>query len=244
MRSSMAKVLWALILLMPAAEASAAPSRLAAFNRAVAEAYEPYRGAVSYLRTGNLDLAALEIEAASERWKAVMDAFAATPPDAFAEDGEWAATLGDVASRLDAALEAVDKGDKDAALTAAGPVRAILGGLRRRNHVVVFSDRVDEITAAMDRLWAFRKSPPDFDAPEDLRKVREETAVLGYLVERCAEEAPAELLAREDFRRLLEGTEEAVERMWRAIEGKDERLLINTLRELRSYDRMLFLRFG
>lgn len=243
MRSKMAKVLWALVLLMSVAEAAAA-SRLAAFNRAVAEAYEPYRGAVSYLRTGNLDLAALEIEAASERWKAVVSRFAETPPDAFADDAEWGATLGNIGTRLKAALQAVDQGDKDAALTAAGPIRRLLGDLRRRNHVIVFSDRVDEITASMDRLWAFRKSPPDFASPEDLRRLRHDTAVLGYLVERCREEAPAELLAREDFRRLLDGTQEAVDRMWRAIEGEDGRLLINTLRELRSYDRMLFLRFG
>jgi hypothetical protein len=32
--------------------------------------------------------------------------------------------------------------------------------------------------------------------------------------------------------------------LWLAVEGKDETLLINTLGELRSFDRMLFLRFG
>ena len=236
-------ILLVLALLMPLADASAA-SRLSAFNQAVAEAYEPYRGAVSYLRTENLDLAALELETAGERWKIVMSRFADTPPDAFAEDADWRATLGDVEGRLKAALEAADQGDRTAALAAAGPVRAILGDLRRRNQLVVFSDRVNEITASMDRLWVFRKSPPDFGAAEDLRRLREETAVLGYLLERCGEEAPAELSGREDFRRLIDGTREGVERMWRAIESKDEQLLINTLRELRSFDRMLFLRFG
>ena len=49
---------------------------------------------------------------------------------------------------------------------------------------------------------------------------------------------------RPDFVRFLDSADEGLERLWQAIEGGDERLLINTLRELRSFERLFFLRFG
>jgi hypothetical protein len=218
--------------------------QLAAFNAAVAEAYAPYRGAVSYLRTGNLDLAALELEVASARWSAVVERFAEAPPDAFADDPAWRATLEDLGERFNKSIQAIDAGDPETARGLLAPVRGTLGALRRRNNVTVFSDRIDEITAAMDRLWRFRKDPPDFAEAASLRELQSATAVLGYLLARCGREAPAQLHEREDFTRLVEGAQTAVERLWLAVEGKDEALLINTLREMRSFDRMLFLRFG
>jgi hypothetical protein len=146
--------------------------QLAAFNAAVAEAYAPYRGAVSYLRTGNLDLAALELEAAAARWSAVVERFAAAPPDAFADDPAWRASLMNLSRRFDKAIQAIDAGDPETARSLLAPVRGTLGALRRRNNVTVFSDHIDEITRAMDRLWRFRKEPPDFAEAATLRELQ------------------------------------------------------------------------
>jgi len=217
---------------------------LSDFNASVAAAYAPYRGAVSYLRTGNAGLAALELESAAENWRKLEARFAKTPPDAFADDPAWRMTLKDVGERLDQGLAATDTGDLEAAKQLLSPIRGQLGGLRRRNGVAVFSDRVDEMTDAMDRLWRFRHQPPDFAEPAELQELRSGAAVLGYLFRRCGQEAPAEVRENPSFQRLSEGAALAVERLWRAIEGRDERLLINTLRELRSFERMMFLRFG
>jgi len=35
-----------------------------------------------------------------------------------------------------------------------------------------------------------------------------------------------------------------VDRLWLALERKDQALLINTLRELRSFEQILFFKFG
>ena len=238
-------LLFAVLALTLAGTAGAArASGLADFNRAAAAAYGHYRAAASYLRTGNAALAAIELEAAAGKWRGVQSRFAGSPPDAFADDPAWAATLTGVGERLHEALAATDAGDLKAAGEALAPIRGELGALRRRNNVVVFSDRVDALTAAMDRLWRFRHEPPDLKAAATLRELRSGTAVFEYLLGRCRETAPAALRGDPDFIRFLDSAVEGVERLWQAIETKDQTLLINTLRELRSFERLFFLRFG
>jgi len=232
----------ALALAGPAGIAHA--SDLADFNEAAAVAYGHYRAAASYLRTGNAALAAIELEAAREKWRDVASRFAASPPDAFADDPAWAGTLTAIGKRLKDALAATDGGDLKAAAEILAPIRGELSDLRGRNNVVVFSDRVDAISAIMDRLWRFHHQPPDLDSAAALRELRSGTAVLEHLLRLCREAAPAGLRKDPDFVRFLDSGAEAVERLWQAIETKDQELLINTLRELRSFERLLFLRFG
>jgi hypothetical protein len=219
-------------------------SNLSDFNEATAAAYRHYRTAVSYLRTGNAALAAIELEAATGKWQSVTGRFAANPPDAFADDAAWAATLNAIGQRIGQALTSTDAGDLKTARETLAPVRGELSALRRRNGIVVFSDRVDELTAAMDRLWRFRHERPDLASAAVLRELRSATAILEHLLRRCRAEAPAALRGDADFVRNLDSAIEAVERLWQAVESRDEQLLINTLRELRSFERLFFLRFG
>ncbi|MDH3594080.1 MAG: hypothetical protein OEU09_06530 [Rhodospirillales bacterium] len=242
MRKFLLAVLAALVLAGSAGAGRA--SELSDFNDATAEAYRHYRAAVSYLRTGNAALAAIELEAAAGRWRDVTGRFAANPPDAFAGDPAWGATLTGIGQSIGQALTSTDAGDLKRARETLAPVRGELGALRRRNGVIVFSDRVDEVTAAMDRLWRFRHERPDFGAAGTLRELTRGTAVLEHLLQRCQEEAPAALRNDPDFVRFLDSAAEGMERLWQAIEGRDEQLLINTLRELRSFERLFFLRFG
>ena len=55
----LALALFAALLWPGAARADETPELLAEFLKASAEAYAPYRGAISYLHTGNVGLAAL-----------------------------------------------------------------------------------------------------------------------------------------------------------------------------------------
>lgn len=242
LRKALFAVVVAMVLAGPTGAARA--SDLGAFNAAVADAYRHYRSAVSYLRTGNTALVAIELEAAAGKWADVTARFAGAPPDAFADDPAWAPTLTRVGERLRQALAAVDGGDLAAADEALAPVRAELGALRRRNGVVVFSDRVDEVTAAMDRLWRFRHEPPDMNSAAALRDVRSGTAVFEYLLRRCREAAPAALNGDPEFVRFLDDAAEGVEHLWQAVESKDQARLVNTLRELRAIERLFYLRFG
>jgi hypothetical protein len=222
----------------------AAANALHDFLADSAVAYGHYRTAASYLRTGNTDLAALELEQAGNKWKALNAHFAATPPDAFADDPKWRETLHEIGARLKGALAEIDEDRTDDAAKTLAPVRAMLGDLRRRNGIWVFSDRINELSDAMNRLWRFRKAPPDFAVPKTLRELREGTAVLGYLFGRVRAEAPKDIAGTEDFTRMVDGAQEAIGRMWHAIDTADTDLLINTLRELRAFDNLLYLKFG
>ncbi len=214
------------------------------FNDAVSLAYAHQRGAVFYLRTGNSGLAAFELEAMRHKWRRVVERFADDPPDAFAEDGSWKATLGRVARRLEAALAAANAGDVETAREELRDMRVALAELRRRNNVTTFADCVDEMNAAMDRLWRYRSRLPNFDEAREVDGLKAAVAVVTYLYRRCRARAPARYRDDPEFNRLFDGSIAALARLWPAIAGRNRQALVNLLREIRSFDRMIFLRYG
>jgi hypothetical protein len=222
----------------------ASAGELGAFNDAVAAAYAHYRGAVFYARTGNLGVGAVELEQMAAKWRAVLDRFAAAPPDAFADDPAWGETLRRVGRRIADAGAAARRGDADATRAALAPIRPELAGLRRRNNVVVFSDCVDELQAAVDAIWSYRREPPDFTSAEALDRFKARLGVVAYMFRRCHARAPAAAAKSAEFNRLFESARDTLSRLRRALNDGDSKGLINTLRELRSLDQMLFLRFG
>ncbi len=234
-------VLAFLIALAPAAGAS----ELSAFNSAVADAYGHYRQASFYLRrSASPDIAALELESFIEKWQAVVERFAGAPPDAFADDPQWGGTLREIASRAGTALASLDKGDAAAAQETLLPVRGLFGDLRRRNGVTTYSDVIDALSAGMEAFLKYRRNPPDFSDRGQVESMLRQAAVVGYLFDRCAARAPGELLADEEFRRLIDGARESMQKVWIAAETDDLRLLRVGIGEVRSFERILFLRFG
>jgi hypothetical protein len=211
---------------------------------AAAAAFAHYRGARFYLRTGNPGLAELELDGMAERWRALRQRFADRPPDVFADDPAWPAVLEEVAGRIDLARAALGRGEPGAAAEALDPVRARLSDLRRRNNVLVFADCVDEIGGVMAWFDRFKDAEPDFGAAADLRELRAGAAVLTYLFERCRDRAPADVAKDPRFTRMVDGALGGLERLWTAVEAKDPHVTDGTLRELRSFVRLLVLEFG
>src|ERR1017187_4062775 len=105
MRSCLARVAClALALLTGPAKSGDLAGDLADFNAAVEQAQSHNRVAIGYLRTGNLDLALLEIDRLREAWGALAQRFAGKRPDAF--DG--IALYGTMFTGVNARLVAVD----------------------------------------------------------------------------------------------------------------------------------------
>ena len=217
---------------------------LGEFRRHVADAYAPYRSAMFYLRTGNPGVAALELDAAENQWQALSERFRANIPDAFSEDPAFAATLTTIDQAFEAGASALQKEDMEAATIALDPIRTELAALRRRNGLRSYSDCVDDMNAAMDRLWAFRHEPPDFEDPAAVNKAKYEAAITHFLYQRCHDDAPDAEKAKPEFQRLFEGSLASLPLIFDALDQKNEGLLINLLRELRSFDRMIWLQFG
>ncbi len=232
----------ALLLGAPARTAHA--GELRAFNAAFADAWTHYRQALFYGRTGNVAVAALELDEFTGKWSALVARFGESPPDAFADDGTWGATLGAIGTAAQQGLDHFDAGDAEAAGTALEPIRRIAGDLRRRNGVTVYSDDIDELSAAMDVLARYRREVRDLADGEARDRVTRQAAVVAYLFEKCDARASAKVRDDPEFRRLVTGARDSMNKLWTSLETGDIRLYRIGIGELRSYERILFLRFG
>lgn len=226
----------------PAPAARSAP--IHDFNKAVFAAYGHYREAMFYLRTGNAQVASFELEELTVRWRAVVTRFAASPPDVYSDDPAWRDTLLDIEKRVAGGLDAAIGNDIKTARKHLGPIRKSLSDLRRRNGVINFSDYVDKANAAFEKLFEFRRNPPDFESLEQLDKLRRITAITAYWYETSRDNAPPAIRDNPEFKRLMETSLYSLSRIWAAIANKKKANLISILRGLHSSDRMLFLRFG
>lgn len=215
-----------------------------AFLRATAEAYAPYRGAVSYLHTGNPGLGALALDAMAARWAALCDRFRGAAPGPFAKDPDWQASLDAITERIAAAQAKIAAGDLEAAEAALKPIRGLLGDLRRRNGVITHSDRIDAFSAALDAIWVHRRNPPDMEDAQVLATIAEQAAALRQTLEAVAAAPPEKVAAELQFQRLVAGSFKSLDGIDRAVAGRDQRLLISALREIRSSAQLIWMNFG
>ena len=219
-------------------------SELGAFNGAFADAWGHYRQAVFYGRSGNVAVAALALDEFVAKWSALTARFGDDPPDAFAGDRAWKDTLDSIGAIARQGLEQLDAGDVESAGQTLAPIRGIAGDLRRRNGVTVYSDEIDELSAAMDVLARYRREIEDLGNPEDLALVTRQASVVAYLFDKCNAQASAAVKGDPEFRRLIEGARESMDKLWASLRSGDIRLYRIGIGELRSYERILFLRFG
>lgn len=222
----------------------AAATGLADFNAAVAHASEGYRSGLFYLHTGNPGLAAIELDGAAGAWHDLEAKFAGDPPSAFAHDPKFASTLHAVGAALDRGTKQADAGDAKAAQATLKPIRDELFELRRRNGVDVYADCVTELNRQMDRLFVYRHAPPDLADPAAVGKLKAAGAAYAAILQRCRRMAPARYTKADEFQRLYDGTAHSVSTLGPAADAGNPRTVINVLRELRSFDTMIFLRWG
>jgi hypothetical protein len=219
-------------------------SDLSDFHAAAEEAFAPYRTALAYLRTGNVDTAAFELEAMIAAWAALEGRFAAAPPDAFADDAGYAPVLRRIGKDAQAALAAIDAGDPEGAAGLLKPLQAQLGGLRRRNGLYLLSDCVAEFYGAMDALWVYRHEMPDLSGAEARAEVLGRAAVVAYATGRCEAMAGPALREDPEFRRLFDTFHDGMPPLREAVLDQDGQRVISVLRELRSAQMLIYLRFG
>lgn len=244
MNPPMRRLFAAALLIMLAMLPPARAAEVEAFNAAVAEAAQGYRAGLFYLRTGNAGLAAIELGAAASAWEGVESTFTADPPAAFAGDGQFAATLQAIGDALDDGLAKANAGDAEAAQKTVSRVRDMLFELRRRNSVDVYADCVTELNRQMDVLYVYRRTPPDLADAAQVAALKSDGEKYAATLARCREMAPAPYKAEDEFQRLYDGTAHSVSTLAPAAETGDARTVINVLRELHSFDRMIFLRWG
>lgn len=231
---------FALALSLAPAAAWAAAS-LDTFLADLQPAYDGIRKSMFYLERGAVAPAGFEIERSAEAWRSEVLPYAASPPAPFAHDPDFARTLEGVAAALARADTAAGA---DAALAAIRGIPDTLAELRARNHIVVLADHVREANRAMERLWEYRHRTIDFDDRAAVDELRARLAVTAYAYGECDRAAPDGVSRRPDFRRIIDGVTNSLDQMWDAIAAGDQQRVVNILREVRSFDRLLWLRHG
>ena len=217
---------------------------LADFNAAVEQAQSHNRVAIGYLRTGNFDLALLEIERLRDAWGAFEQRFASKRPDAF--DG--IALYGTVFTGVQARLVAVDlmikMGNPDAVRQSLEAIRGDLYDLRKAAGIKVLADCVRDGNAAMDALIVYDERALDWTKSETRDGIASKTSIYGSVLERCDGMAGEAVRKAPEFRRLVDGAKSSLALIPKAIAARDGDLLHRVLIELRSFDNLLAFRFG
>lgn len=218
---------------------------LADFNAAVEQAESHNRVAIGYLRTGNIDLASLELDRLREAWGTLQQRFADRRPDAFDGVALYGLLWTGVSARLVAADLMLRTGRPDAARQSLDAIRGDLYDLRKAAGIAVLADCVRDANAAMDALMVY-----DDDRTLDWTKsatrfgIAYKASIYGYVLERCDGIADDAVRKAPEFRRLVDGAKAGLALIPKAIATRDGDLLHRVLIELRSFDHLLAFRFG
>ncbi len=230
-----------------AAAAFAGPASAAdddAFNADVTRAYGGYRSAVQYLRTGNPGMGMIELSGAVQDWTAVIEKYAAKPPAPYVSDKTFAATLKGIGDSMKDGIAKSEAGDAKAALESVVGIQETLRQLRKKSGVRLYSDCVTELNHQMDKLYVYRHHPPEPAKPESWKAVSADGLEYARLLADCRSLAPAAHKQNPDFVRMFDGARDSVDSLPRNIDAKNPLGIINVLRELRSFDRLIFYNWG
>jgi hypothetical protein len=217
---------------------------LADFNAAVENAAAHNRVAIGYLRTGNSDLASLEIDRLRAAWGQLVERFSGKRPDPFDGNALYGTTLVNISARLVGADMMLKSGRPEAASQSLNGIRADLYELRKSGGVVVLADCVRDSNAVADALMIYNDRNLDWTKPETRFGIANKASIYGYVLERCDGIAGATVHNSPEFRRLVDGAKAGLALIPKAIATRDGDLLHRILIELRSFDNLLAFRFG
>ena len=214
------------------------------FNAAVEAASAHNRVAIGYLRTGNADLASLEIDWLRDSWNQLTDRFSGNRPSAFEGNALYGKLFTAVSARLVGADIMLKTGRLDAARGALDTIRGDLYDLRKASGVVVLADCIRDANAVMDTLMVYNDSALDWDKADTIPSLVTKASDYGTGLDRCNGIASEAIRAAPEFRRLIDGAKAGLALIPRAIATRDADLLHRVLIELRSFDNLLAFRYG
>jgi len=217
---------------------------LADFNGAVEAVSAHNRVAIGYLRTGNADLASLEIDRMRDAWTRLTEQFSGRRPAVFDGNIHYSELFTGVSARLVGADLMLKTGRLEAASQGLNAIRSDLYTLRKTSGVVVLADCVRDANTAMDALMVYNDRALDWDSSETRSAIASIASGYGAALDRCDGMANETIRRAPEFRRLVDGAKASLTLIPKAIESRDSDLLHRVLIELRSYDNLLLFRFG
>lgn len=232
-----------LVLALLAGNGFAMADDLSDFNAAVEKAESHNRVAIGYLRTGNVDLAWIEIDRLRDSWGALQQRFAGHRPQVF--DGKhYVTAMTDIAMRLITADMMLKSGHPDVARQSLEAIRGDLYALRKSAGVTVLADCVRDADTAMDALMVYNDRALDWTKAETRDGIASNAASYASILDRCDGMADDAVRKAPEFRRLVDGAKASLTLIPKAIAARDSGLLHRVLIELRSFDNLLAFRYG
>lgn len=223
---------------------AAKDDNLAAFNAAVEAASAHTRAAIGYLRTGNADLASLEIDRLRAAWSRLVQYFAGHRPAAFGGNVLYPKTLNGISARLVGTDLLLNAGRLDGARQSLEAVRGDLYALRKSAGVVVLADCIFDSNKAAAAFLAYDKPDLDWSKPDTRRGVSEQAAAYAAILDRCDKIATDAVRKQPEFRRLIDSAQAELAKVPRAVETRDTQMLHRIDGSLRAIDNLLAFRFG
>jgi hypothetical protein len=217
---------------------------LADFNAAVEAAESHNRVAIEYLRTGNIDLASLEIDRLRSAWAKLNERFAGKRPAIFDGNKYYVIAMTDIATRLITSDMMINSGHPDVARQALLAIRNDLYKLRKSAGITVLADCVTDANATMDALMGYNDRDLDWSNPEIRHDIASAASAYGAVLDRCDGIAGEPVRQKPEFRRLIDGAKASLTFIPKAIATRDSSLLHRVLIELRSFDNLLSFRYG
>ncbi|MEM8690123.1 MAG: hypothetical protein AAGF81_22560 [Pseudomonadota bacterium] len=217
---------------------------VAAFHAAIEKVNQPYKSALFYLRTGNAGVAGLELATATAAWDVVVERYAKTPPAPLTQDPVWPDTLHDITAAFETGQKLAESGESKSARKALLPIRNLLHQMRKRNGLRVLADCVFDLNGHMDVLYHWRHNRADFSDAQVRAKAAEASSNYIDQLKLCRSEAPQAVKTDADFQSVMDGAARSAGTLLRPIERQDPDAFINVLRELKSFDVIIFVRWG
>ena len=230
----------ALLVINPVARAD----DLADFNAALEAASAHNRVAIGYLRTGNNDLASLEIDRLRDAWIRFTERFSGNRPSVFANNALYGKLFTVVSARLVGADLMLKMGRLDAAGDSLNAIRGDLYALRKTSGVVVLADCVRDANNTMDALMVYNDRALNWHDASVRSGVAGKALNYGANLDRCDGIASESVRTAPEFRRLVDGAKASLTLIPKAIATRDTDLLHRVLIELRSFDNLLAFRYG
>lgn len=212
------------------------------FTDAVQAAYAPYRLALSKTNAKAQADSEQAIADARAQWRALSERYGARAPVPYDRDPEFAATLkkvDEVLAKGEAQIKARELAKGHQTIE---EVRDVLGDLRRRNGVVVFSDHMNAYHEEMEHL--VDDGPAQLAKPGGMMALAGQAAVMEYLARRLRHEAPAELARNAEFAGLVEAVQASVAQLRAAVARQDEAAVREAVGKIKSPYSRLFVKFG
>jgi len=206
-----------------------------AYLREFSRANGHLRIAVSYLRTGNIDFAALELLDSRVIWSRVADL-------------KGAENLSNIGSKtllaVDQSLNNIDSGDTKSARRQLLAARQDIYLAHVAAGLSPFEDCIWKTIKTGAPIWPFIRNEQKLDnQAENDRMV---TAVDAYRLSlaTCNRNAPAAISSNPEFRRLADSALASLVKLRDRVVSRNYGLVFRYLIELRSTDRLLYLKFG